>query len=342
MKIGLSACSFTGAHREAGCAIDPHKPEGLAALAAASGLASIETAAEWLALRTPEQRARFGDLLAECGLGLFLDIGSDHLAEDPSPLLAAVETAAELEAGVVRTTISSVLEGDRRRYGAGGWRDHLSALVEPLRRVMAVAEASRVSVGIENHQDLCSQELVWLCEQVGSPMLGVTMDCANALAVGETPEQFARTVLPHLKHVHLKDYRIHPTASGYRFVRCALGTGVVDWPRLLRLLRLFGEAPGELQGCIELGATAARHVRILEPDYWETYRLGEPFAERSFDGALDAIRQLQGAARPASEEWRTPHERDESAAACSAYELQQFAASVIHLKEMGALPAPAT
>ena len=106
------------------------------------------------------------------------------------------------------------------------------------------------------------------------------------------------------------------------------------------MLRLFGEGPGELQACIELGASSARHIRILEPEYWETFRLGEPFPERPFDSVLDAIRRLHGAARPADEEWRTPHERGESAAACSAYELQQFAASVIHLKETGALAAP--
>ena len=337
MKIGLCAWSFTGAHRETGCEIDPHEPEGLAGLAAASGLASIETAADLLSQQPPDERARFRDLLDEYGLDLFLDTGSEHLADEQGPLLAAVDTAAELGARAVRTTISSVLEGDRRRYGAAGWRRHLFDLIEPLRRVMEVAEEAGVPVGIENHQDLCSQELVWLCEQVDSPMLGVTMDCANALAVGETPEQFARTVLPHLKHVHLKDYRIHPTASGFRFVRCPLGSGVVDWPRLLRL---FDEAPGELQGCIELGASTARHIRILEPDYWDAFRLGEPFPERPFDSVLDAIRRLHGAARPADEEWRTPHERGESAAACSDFELQQFAASVIHLKETGALTAP--
>ncbi len=62
MKIGLCAWSFTGAHREAGCEIDPHEPERLAGLAAASGLASIETAADLLSQRPPDERARFRNL----------------------------------------------------------------------------------------------------------------------------------------------------------------------------------------------------------------------------------------------------------------------------------------
>ncbi len=62
MKIGLCAWNFTGAHREAGCEIDPHEPERLAGLAAASGLASIETAADLLSQRPPDERARFRNL----------------------------------------------------------------------------------------------------------------------------------------------------------------------------------------------------------------------------------------------------------------------------------------
>jgi sugar phosphate isomerase/epimerase len=334
MRIGLCAWSFTGAHREAGCAIDPHEPEGLARLASSSGLASIETAVNLIAERQPAERAAFRHLLEQSDLGLVLDTGSDTLASDQAPLLAAIDTAAELGARVVRTTISGVLEGDRRSYGGAGWHTHLTSLVEPLKRVMAAAEPAAVSVGIENHQDLCSRELVWLCEQVGSPLLGVTMDCANALAVGETPENFAITILPHLKHVHLKDYRIYPTPSGFRFSRCPLGSGVVNW---LGLLEIFSEAPDELEACIELGASAVRHIRILEADYWETFRLGDPFPNPPFDVALDAIRQLHRAARPVDEDWRTPHEREEPAAACAAYELQQFESSVSYLREIQAL-----
>jgi hypothetical protein len=57
---------------------------------------------------------------------------------------------------VVRTTISQCLEGDRSRYGHQGWKDHLQALVKPLRRAADVAEDLQIPYGIENHQDICS------------------------------------------------------------------------------------------------------------------------------------------------------------------------------------------
>jgi hypothetical protein len=223
----------------------------------------------------------------------------------------------------VRTTISRCLEGDRSRYGYHGWKDHLEALVKPLRRAADVAEDLDIPFGIENHQDLSSYELCRLLERVGSPRCGVVMDCGNALAVGEHPAAFAERVMPHLVHVQLKDYVVHPTPSGWRFVRCALGDGVVDWPDLVA--RFDAGAPGVI-GCIELGAVTARHVRILERDWWETY---DP---RPWTDTLDALRTLHAGSQPAGAEWRTPHEREESPEARAEYELAQVDASVDYLR----------
>jgi sugar phosphate isomerase/epimerase len=326
VKIGLCAWSFTGSHREAGIAPDPHTAEGLVQLALRWGLHSIECSPQFFAGLSPAQLQDFAADLAARNLGLILDTGGHDYAKDISPLRHAIETAAHLGARKVRTTISNLLEGDRRKYGYEGWKQYLENLVAPLKNIMPLAEELGIEVGIENHQDVCSWELIWLCEQVGSPQLGVTMDCGNALSVGETPLAFAGRILPFLKHVHLKDYTVHPSASGYRFKRCALGAGVVDWPALIGA---FDQGAPLVQGCIELGASAARHIRILEEDYWATYP-PRPLAE-----VVNAIRVLHQADRPPEEDWRTPHERGESALARAQYELAQLEASVAYLKEKG-------
>ena len=152
------------------------------------------------------------------------------------------------------------------------------------------------------------------------------MDVGNAYAVGETCLAFARGVRPFLKHVHLKDYSVHPAEAGYRLVRCALGAGLVDWPAMMAWFE--AECPG-VQGCIELGATTARHVRLLEPDWWATY------PERPFlPGAVETLADLHRAARPPAEEWRTPHERGEAPEICTAWEMDQFEASVRFLRQL--------
>ena len=326
MKIGLCAWSFTGSHREAGLEPDPHTAEGLADLARRWGLHSIECSPSFFADRSPEQLREFTASLAGQGLDLMLDTGGHDYARDISPLRQTLELAARMGVRVVRTTISNVVEGDRRPFGLTGWRDYLESLIGPFRQQMSLAADHGISVGIENHQDLCSWELCWLCEQVDSNRLGVIMDCGNALSVGETPLAFADRVMPYLKHVHLKDYTVHPTPSGYRLKRCAMGAGVVDWPSLIAA---FDAGAPQVQGCIELGASVARHIRILEEDYWST------FAPRPLPETINALRMLHQAARPPEEDWRTPHERGESAETRAAYEMAQLEASVAFLREKG-------
>jgi sugar phosphate isomerase/epimerase len=318
MEFGLCAWSFTPAHQQAGAAHDPMTAAGLAALARERGLRSIEHAASAFEQLHPDER----DALD--GLELVLDCGWNTVpAEIGRELERVLALAAHHGARAVRTTISRCLEGDRSRYGYQGWKDHLEALVKPLRRAADVAEDLDIPFGIENHQDICSYELRWLLEQVGSPRCGVVMDCGNALAVGEHPAAFAERILPYLVHVQLKDYVAHPTPSGWRLVRCALGDGIVDWPDLVA--RFDAGAPGVI-GCIELGAVAARHVRILERDWWETY---DP---RPWTDTLDALRTLHRAAQPPGADWRTPHEREEAPEMRAAYELAQIDASVAYLR----------
>jgi 3-oxoisoapionate decarboxylase len=263
-------------------------------------------------------------------LAVIIDTGGD---EGPEAIGREVERslqiAATAGASVVRTTISRCLEGDRRRYGYSGWKQHLEGLVAPLQRAAAVAEGFGIPFGVENHQDVCSAELVWLCEKVNNAYFGVVFDTGNAFAVGETPDAFATRVAPYLKHVQLKDYAVHPSPSGWRFVRCALGSGVVDFNELI--LQMDREAPG-LFGCIELGATSARHVRLLEPDWWATYEA------RSWPEMLAAIRVLHAEEETRGLEWRTPHERGADPAAVASYEMDQFAASVAHLRGLDGSP----
>lgn len=326
MKIGLCAWSFSGKHREAGREPDPHQPSGLLALAQQHGLASIEGSAGWFHSLSADEVDAFRGQLADAGLGVFVDTGSSGYADDIEPLTSAIDAAGRVGAPVVRTTISGLLEGDRREFGAAGWRAYLESLVEPLGRASATAAAAGVAIGLENHQDICSHELAWLCAQVGSDALGVTMDVGNAYAVGETPVAFAERVRPFLKHVHLKDYTVHPSESGYRLKRCALGAGIVDWPAMIAW---FDASCPQVAACIELGATTARHIRLFEPSWWQTY------PERPFvPDAVEALGDLHRAARPVDEDWRTPHERDEAAAACADYETAQLAASVSFLNSL--------
>jgi 3-oxoisoapionate decarboxylase len=264
---------------------------------------------------------RLRALLAERGLALVVDTGVVDVAQ----LRATLPLAARAGAQVVRATLSTILEGARAGL-PGGWDTYLD---EMRRRVVALRpdlEAHDLTLALENHQDATSDDLIALCE-AGGERVGVTFDVVNPLAVGEEPFAFARKVGGRIRNVHIKEYQIYPTLSGYRLVRCAIGQGVIDWPAMLALLR---EVAPNARHQIELAALYARHIRLLEDDWWAG------FPPRAAQGFVPALRLLARNARGADDPWQSPWERGASAEEVVAWEREQVEASVQYLRSIGA------
>ncbi len=249
-----------------------------------------------------------------------------------------IPAAAGLGASTLRVVMSGVLGGDRRPL-SGRWNAHLAGCRDILREVLPLAEEHGVTIAVENHSDATSHDMRWLCEELDSAHIGVTLDVGNVLAVCEEPFGYTKRILPYLRHVHLKDYTIHPSDEGYRIARCSLGSGVVDYPGLLSLIDGYRAQPGpadsrgEITKTIELGAIYARHVRMLMDDYWAEY------PDRDIRDTLPFLRLYWSHVRPVGEDWRTPREKDESTEALMAYETREFEESVAYLKDVGAVRA---
>lgn len=261
-----------------------------------------------------------------------------------------IPVAAALGASTLRVVMSGVLGGDRRPL-SGRWNAHLAGCRDILREALPLAEEHGVVIAVENHSDATSHDMRWLCEELNSAYIGITLDVGNVLAVCEEPFGYTERLLPYLRHVHLKDYTIHPSDEGYRIARCSLGSGVVDYPGLLSLIDGYrgqrgqtdqpdpadrpdpADQPGPITKTIELGAIYARHVRMLMEDYWAEY------PDRDIRDMLPFLRLYWSHVRPGGEDWRTPREKDESIDALKAYETREFEESVAYLKEIGAVRA---
>jgi len=251
--------------------------------------------------------------------GLFVTLATGGYKA--GPLIEAIQLAAQLGAETVRTVVGGAKIGGDRSPLAGRWQPFLQEVLSNLKEATVVADKVGVNIAVENHQDLASEELLWLCESIGSTRFGITLDTGNPLATAEEPLDYFRRVAPHLKNVHIKDYTIHLSEEGYRLVRCPIGQGVIDFPALFKILAT--ECPN-ITMSIELGALEARHIRVLADDYWPEY---PPRTAAQLAGVL---RFVQANAKPIGD-WRTPFERGESAEEIAAYEQQQLAASLAYL-----------
>ena len=330
MPVGVCAYSFNTGH-------DAFQ---LMDMAVEHGLAGVEFPPDdCLTDLTPSSLEEVRARAEECGLFVVADGGQVEL----EMLRRLIPTASGLGASILRVVMSGVLGGDRRPL-SGRWDAHLAACRDILREALPVAEKHGVTIAVENHSDATSHDMRWLCEELNSEYIGITLDVGNVLAVCEEPFGYTERLLPFLRHIHLKDYTLHPSGEGYRIARCPLGGGVVDYRNLLPLIDGYRGQPGqpgqsgqsgrdgEITKTIELGAIHARHVRMLMDDYWAEY------PDRDIKDLLPFLQLYWTHVRPGEEDWRTPREKDESIEVLKAYEARQFEESVAYLKEIGAVP----
>ncbi|WP_322816822.1 sugar phosphate isomerase/epimerase family protein [Chloroflexus sp.] len=329
MLIGLSALSFSyrcgligrGTPRVVSHPLDI---EGVMALASRAGLQSVEFPLSLLPDLSPSRLSALRERLTLCGLTPVAD--SDIV--DADTLRAHIPAAAMLGAHVLRVLISPVLEGYRRPFTTD-WPAHLADVTDRLRAVIDLAAEHNIILAVENHQDATSADLAAICAAVDSPHIGVCFDAVNCLVVGETPYAALERLGPLIRNVHLADYETYPTTQGWRLVRCALGEGDLDIRRLFHLIEHY--AP-DVACQIELVSHSARHVRILDDDWWQGY---PPCDVRE---VLPVLRLFAQTMRLRDDDWRTPWERGAGEEQISFYEDQQYATSIAYLRTIGILP----
>lgn len=269
--------------------------------------------------------AALGELAAAVAADQMVVIVSFWLSHAPGETLdEAWRVGRAMRASLVRLHLSPVLEGARASHGHR-WDEMVAHARRILVRDAPAARDAGLRIGLENHQDFGSEELLELAEAAGEHV-GLVLDTGNPFAVGEDPVAFARRVAHRTWHVHLKDYRAQFTAEGYRLIRCALGDGAVPLAEIAAILGMEGR---EVTASIEPAALAARHIRLFTRDWWQGY------PPRDAAELGEAIGRLRRRCLADNEDGRTPWEREASEVDVEAYELSHLRQSVAHVRTLG-------
>ncbi len=293
--------------------------DGFIAIAQELGAGVVEIFDPWLRALDDAALAGLGARLRDEGMVPVISAGLNMMG----PIESAFRSARALGAAVIRLGVSPVLCGARAEQG-GKWDD----LVTLIRSELAVwgpraAEEGRW-LAIENHQDFGSAELVAFCEGAGRGV-GITFDTGNSFPVLEAPMDFTARVAPHVRHLHLKDYRVQFTDQGYRLVRCAIGDGAVPFATLVPAL--LAANPG-LNAVLEPGALEARHIRFLDPAWWRGY------APMSGEAVARCLAAAQVNKLPGDADFRTPWERGADSE-IEGYELTMIRRSAANMRALG-------
>lgn len=179
-------------------------------------------------------------------------------------LKLAIRCAAECGAPVVNTD-----EGIKAPWTTEA-EDHV-LMRYTLYEAAKVAEPRGILIGLECHAQYSRTPdgLDRIYNLVQSPAIGINLDTGNAYLAGQDPYAWLERVCGRLVHLHAKD--ITPTQSDAErgkvsgtAVGCACGDGVIDWTRVVEILR---RAPRDIVMSVECGSIeeAERSLKHLRP-----------------------------------------------------------------------------
>ena len=178
-------------------------------------------------------------------------------------LKQAVRFAVEIGAPVVNTD-----EGPKPAWTSED-EDHV-LMRYVLHEAATMAAARGIMLGIEPHQQYSKhpEGLDRICNLVDSSAIGINFDTGNSYLCGHDPYEWLSNVCDRLVHLHAKDISVAQSDSERGKVTgtpvgCACGEGVIDWKRIIDILR--EKCPRDIVISVECGTVdqAERSIQHL-------------------------------------------------------------------------------
>ncbi len=207
---------------------------------------------------------RLRRVAAECGVKLSglsahtpitkPEIGTEYLKQ-------AIRFAAEAGAPVVNTD-----EGPKQAWTTE--EEDFVLMRYTLMEAVKVAGPRGVLIGLECHQQYSRtpEGLDRIAKLVKSPSIGINYDTGNAFLCGADPYKWLKRVAKRMVHLHGKDIsvgqgdaergKVTGTPVGF-----ACGDGVIDWARVIQMVRK--DCPRDIVLSVECG-TVEQAKRSIE------------------------------------------------------------------------------
>ncbi|HEY5915587.1 MAG TPA: sugar phosphate isomerase/epimerase [Verrucomicrobiae bacterium] len=187
------------------------------------------------------------------------EVGAEYLKQ-------AVRFAAECGAPVINTD-----EGPKQPWTTE--EEDFVLMRYTLMEAAKMAEPRGILIGLECHQQYSKfpEGLDRIYKLVKSPSIGINFDTGNAFLCGHDPYKWLQRVVKRLVHLHAKDISVQQSGAERGKVTgtpvgCACGDGVIDWARVIDIVRKG--CPRDIVfsvecGTVEQGARSVQHLKKL-------------------------------------------------------------------------------
>jgi sugar phosphate isomerase/epimerase len=170
--------------------------------------------------------------------------------------------------------------GARERFeDVRRWKEFVAATARCLTRLAPELRDLGLRVGLENHWDFSTHEILEIVERAGADVAGFGLDTGNLPILAEAPDRALARSAPYIATTHLKDAMLYTTATGAARPVMPIGTGQMGLGEAVR--ELYRHNPG-------LRFTIEDHPVIYHVDYFEAWWLDAVPELTSYDIAATA------------------------------------------------------
>ena len=162
------------------------------------------------------------------------------------------------------------------------WQQHVSESKQAIAAAVPLLDQYKIPLGLENHKDWTTDELVGIMREYSSEYFGVCLDFGNNISLLDSdPMATIEALAPYVVNTHLKNMAVAPYDDGFLMAEVLLGDGYLDLPRAIRAIR---QGRPQARWALEMITRDPLKVPCLTDKYWTT------FPEK---GGLDLARTLR-------------------------------------------------
>lgn len=209
-------------------------------------------------------------------LEMYLEVITGLPKDDTTAFERNVEAAKNLGAICIR---SACLSG--RRYETFStldeWNHFVSDSKARIARALPILEKHQMPMGIENHKDWTTDDLVALMKDYGSEYFGVCLDTGNSISLLDDPMDVVTRLAPYAVCTHIKDMAVKEYAEGFLLSEVPLGEGMLD---MRAIVGTIAKARPHTKFTLEMITRNPLKIPCLTEKYWVTFpeRNGESLA----------------------------------------------------------------
>lgn len=200
-------------------------------------------------------------------LGMYLEITTSLPKEDTGPFEATVRAAKEAGADSIRT----VCLGGRRYETFSSleqWKAFVADSHARIARAAPIVNKYRIPLGIENHKDWTTEEMVPLLKRYSSEYLGVCIDFGNNMALLDDPIELVESLAPFVINTHIKDMGVEEHPDGFLLAEVPLGQGILDLKRIISTVRKYRPS---VKFSLDMLTRNPLLIPCLTEKYWVTF-----------------------------------------------------------------------